>query len=381
MKKNNKKYTFLTFNFIVIFFFACSTSNKQTEVSKVEITSDSIIILTDNLCEEFYNYFTIDNDSDQFWGYNSTTNALDIFDLGKGILIRHINLEKEGPNGITGEIKGLYFHNNDSIFAYSPEFVYIIDAKARIIDKINLRKYTGRTLALPIINENFKLKYFTNSKEIYFQNFYPTEWVQKYLDSSLVSVFNLEKRTLKKLPIKFSDYYTEKEGRVGFLRWMNFETSQNDSLFFNSRYDDEMTIYNKKLNKIENVKLNQWNSTEFLDINAESREWINHAIISTHRFAFIYDKWRNVYYRFVWEGIPIKISDKYYNSMLDKPLYLEIYNDGFQILKKIKFPDYCFMINTWFVTEKGLYISPSHPQSKKIEENKMKFEIFKVKVL
>jgi hypothetical protein len=160
---------------------------------------------------------------------------------------------------------------------------------------------------------------------------------------------------------------------------MNFESYKGDSLFFNSQFDDILTIYDKKLKVTRNISLNKEPEVELIENNIDAKAWVEHAVSNTHRFALLYDKWRDLYYRFVWEGVPVKISDKLYNSMLDKPLFLEVYDKNLHFLSKIRLPDYILMINTWFVGKNGIYINPSHPQSNKIEENKLKFEILKIR--
>jgi hypothetical protein len=379
MQKKNKIAVPFIFMIFIIVSFSCSDKQGSKEANHIQIEYDSIAITGDTLCQEAYYNFTINLDDNLLLGFNNRTNSIDMIDLGKEKLIGHIPIEKEGPNGIPGNIEGIYFHNKDSIFAFSSGIIYIIDSKARITKKIELRNYIGHTAAIPVINNYFRIIYLKKTNDLFMQNLYFFPILQDYLDSSIVLRVNIDNIKATKLPIVFSDYFKEKKGRFGFLRWMNFESNKGDSLFFNSQFDDELIIYNNKTNKIEKRELNQLKRTMALNENSEGQDELNQAITSTHRFALIYDKWRNIYYRFVWGGVAIKSTDKFYNGMLDKPLDLEIYDDNFLLMKNIRLENQVYSINTWFVTKDGLYLSPTHPKSNKTEENKIKFDIIKVK--
>jgi hypothetical protein len=273
---------------------------------------------------------------------------------------------------------GMYFHNEDSIFIQDQNSVYIIDKKANVCSKYILHKlFRGQSGFSPITNNYFRLHYFGDTKQIFLQNLYPTEVVGDHLESPVISVLDLSNWHATLLPISFSRYFKKINGRTGFLRWMNFVSYKNDSLFFSSQFDDELIIYDKKRGEINKVSLKNKHRKEAtsLSLNASEKEWVQHAVKNPHRFALLYDKWKNIYYRFIWEGVPVKQSGQFFNTMMDKPLSLEIFNSEFRLLTTLKFPEFQYRPNTWFVTEKGLYISTAHPKSSEILEDKLKFEI------
>ncbi len=362
-----------------LYFSSCS-NDKKIEI-QYQLEKDSVTIQIDSITLDYYSVFSINSKQNTLFGYNRKTHNIDILDLFHNNINRHIGLEKSGPNGIVREVKGLYYHNDDSLFVYDLYTLYIINSKGTIINKFELKDYFSNNNYFEFICDiNFRLKYFDDTKEIFFENLYPTERILEHLTSPIISVFNINTKEGSILPITFSDFFIKTKGRVGYLRWMNFESSKNDSLFFSSQFDDELIIYNRKFKKVSKIQLGNGSNKETTSLinGSDGVRWEHHAINNTHRFGLIYDKWRNLYYRFIWEGIEVHRSDKLFNTMMDKPLNLEVYNANLQLLTTLKLPNHLYRINTWFVQKEGLFVSPTHPLSSEIEEDKLKFDIFKV---
>jgi hypothetical protein len=357
---------------------SCSSVNNDKENQEAELVYDSISIPINELCYSSYTNFSFNEELNIYAGYNSKTHAIDIYDIESGTFTKHLNIKSEGPDAILGALNGLSLHNKDSIFAYTMAGLFIIDFNGQLIDYYRIFDYIGQGSGLPTINENFRLNYFSNTGDIFFQMLHPTNNLEANLESSVVSKFNIRQKEFVKLPITFSSKYIDNKGRVGFLRWMNFESAKGDSIFFNAQFDDELLIFNLRTGDLSRKALNGNDICKPLNNFNDQKAWVDHSVENDHRFSILYDKWRDVYYRFVWEGVPVKISDKHYNSMLDKTLSLEVYDKNFKFLKKFNLPENQYNINCWFVAPKGLYISPSHPQSKKMVENILKFDIIKL---
>jgi hypothetical protein len=93
----------------------------------------------------------------------------------------------------------------------------------------------------------------------------------------------------------------------------------------------------------------------------------------------LYDKYRGVYYRFARQGISISDSQENTNMWENKPCSVIILDKNFKkIGETLLEPIKTYYPRDSFVAEEGLYISNNHPQNPNLDENKLKFTIFKL---
>lgn len=72
------------------------------------------------------------------WGYNSRSHALDVMDV-RADTIGEIHLDREGDQGVTGRVEGMYVHTPDSIWLCSEAMLaYLVDGEGRVRQKIDL---------------------------------------------------------------------------------------------------------------------------------------------------------------------------------------------------------------------------------------------------
>jgi hypothetical protein len=376
--------------FIVAVSSLCSCNSQdyrnKFDQSKIEVSFDSIQFEINKTSLNYYDTYTVNDISNELICLNRQTNLLDVFDINNKKISKQLILPiGRGPGEISEDIAGIYFHNNDSMFIFHSNYISILDSNLNEMIRYDLYKNIEKAHDYSyIINSAFQLRYIPNSNSIYIHNLYPAELVGRHINSSILSKLDLNSGTIEELPIHYSRSFKKDNGRVGFLRWLNLFSVNNDSLILSSQFDDEIIILDTKSNKHRVVQLSNQNSDiSKLSKTATHETWVEHAISNAHRFAFMYDKWRNVYYRFVWEGIPYKINKETFNSMLDKPLVLEVYSDSFDLIGKVKLKDYRYRFDTWFIFENGLYISPTHPSmGNTIDDfDVLKFDIIKIRVL
>lgn len=129
--------------------------------------------------------------------------------------------------------------------------------------------------------------------------------------------------------------------------------------------------YNAKSDYIDEIK--PFDKKGGLDANK------NYFIETPYYGEILYDSYRNVYYRFARREIPITDSQGNINIWENKPCSIIILDEQFQkIGETLLEPNKSYYPRDSFIGKKGLYISNNHPQNPALDENKLKFTIFKL---
>lgn len=362
------KLCYYFFYFLFIFFISCNRNNVRSN-DNFSSSKDSVYIKIDSVTLDYYTLFSYDKSENELYAYNRKTHALDIIDLDRRNISGHLQFSFHGPNSVSSEVEGIYFFNSDSIFVKDRTSIYIIDNSGRISSQFKITEALKDDAGyVPLTNSYFRLYFSEKMKELYFFNLYPTQQIDLFLNSSVVSCYNTNNKKIRDLPITFSNYYAKNDGRLGHFRYMNLESSIGDNLIFSSQFDDEILEYNFSTNKatFRSAARDDLSLVSKLPINATEESWTQHAINNTIRFGFLYDPWRDLFYRFLWNGVETRAADNMYNTMMDKPLSVEIYDRNLNFLGEDSLSINCYRPSTWFVTKEGLNIFHSHPLAEEV---------------
>ena len=76
-------------------------------------------------------------DSSYWIGLSDDDYRLDFYSLNQKKAIRSVQFQEEGPNGITGDIDGFFYHNPDTIFVLSSDVngIYLMNEQGEKIDR------------------------------------------------------------------------------------------------------------------------------------------------------------------------------------------------------------------------------------------------------
>ncbi len=341
---------------------------------------DTVSIFIDSASLQSYNVYStfIENDIAYLAGYNSFNHTVDVFDLAKNEFRHHIQLVHQGPNAV-GEIEGLFWHTSDSIFAYAMNTLSIINKAGDLVDRIPL---IGPNPEVAYVNNlYFRTIYNKERNVVYFFNLTPADKKAMYLNAPLISELHLSTKRLEDLPITYSQYYKKNNGALGFLSWVNLWETMDQKIIYNFQYESNVYSYDMDSEKVKNygAKTEEFsNLSGLVRTNEEGEVWVSHALENTHFFPVIYDKYRNLHYRFNWGNIPSSQEDSHNSSFMDKPLSVTVLDAGFNWVMEIRLPDNTININTWFVSKEGLYMSPTHPNKTDVKLDYLEFYILKV---
>ena len=97
-----------------------------------------------------------------------------------------------------------------------------------------------------------------------------------------------------------------------------------------------------------------------------------------HYFHVMYDKYRNVYYRFVEHPCELAPNEGYMDPPKRREFSVIIFDKDFRIIGETKFPGNKYFIRMSFVGRDGLYISENNLANPEFDEDKLVFACFKL---
>jgi hypothetical protein len=312
----------------------------ETHIKEGVITScieDNITIKTDTLGIEFYEvldrYYT--KDSVSIIGLNYETHSLDILNLTKRSLIKHIKLEKEGPNQIQ-RVTGIEMISNDSILLSDDDNLYLVDGKGVVFwkfDKNNKALFKGIPKGYLKTKIDFNMGYNKAEKCVYL--FYLPEERKDYWDTPFLIEVNIENETARLVPVFRPEYQKKNYDRLGYA-------TDPESCFHNNRaiinFGSESNIY--EVNLLTDSVIEHGGESRFsknlLRIQGENESRTDYRLSTIYFFNLIYDPYRNLYYRFHWGEMPVKKNGKEYNTLYDKPTFITVFDDKFNYLYEFR---------------------------------------------
>jgi hypothetical protein len=138
----------------------------------------------------------------------------------------------------------------------------------------------------------------------------------------------------------------------------------------NNDYSEEIELHSKYLEKV--IPLDSWQDWE-----AKEKYYITQAYFH----QIIYDKYRDVYYRFVFHQSAYADSIKLQKrSIFEKPFSIIILDSNLKKLGETIFPEQKYINSIFFIGRKGLYIlKKSSFEQQSLSKGEYEFDIFDIK--
>lgn len=368
-------------------FFCCNSEKSKEQIGDNDkaklIPTHEVKFPLDN--QTVYRTYFVNtfNDSNQelliFLSMNKP--SLQFFDISNQTLVKEILLQKDGPNGV-GSPTGALVLSWDSIFIVSSGhyLVSLINDDGNVVRSyplLNGKSYNENTgMLLPFtIAPPIKI-----GSKIYF-NVAPDRDVYKtsYYEGKTNLVLDVNTGEYA----YFNSYPDEFKQGVWGVTATNFSTTFNPQLnkfVYSFAISDSLVLYNPYNNSSKRFNARSKLITGSLQpmIKPLNEHDLEYALETPYYGAIIYDKYRNLYYRFVSHSIPYKNHNGEINRFHMKPLSVIILDDNFNILGEIKLEENTYLDYIYFVSKEGLYISNGNPENPKLEDDFAVFTCFKV---
>ncbi len=322
------------------------------------------------------------NNNEYLWRYVKEFNQLEVYEVETGQLLHSKIVESTGPNGV------------NRFFALKPiseEEVYIIDLTGELVKyhmtkgvltKRNIIKGLPEIHSLIVKSSGALRDIFIYSDELYLPisprnpPFYQNKNDFKfYIKHNLLTGENLL------LEANFPKSYF-KNGLRGFNYHSAYDGKGNLVILPND-YSEAYAIDLKssKLSKIEinllkNGKFKKWEGVTQADKKI-IQDFYTYAV----NVGLVYDKYRNLYYRFLWPGAN---EYKYENKVKFEQIrnyyvpffQIEIYDKDFNLKKVEVMPDFVYNTGHFVISKQGLCLMANHPENPDNEEDVVTFHVY-----
>lgn len=375
-----------------LFLMSCN-SKKGSETDpddKVGLVADKQIVFP--LDERTYylskSMFQFEENGREYLYFENTRKSLYdivVFDIATGQIAKRIPMSKTGPNGLPAVYGSIPFPDSKSIMLSQnniSRFSFIND-RGEVIRNYTISAPGGGFTYLSICSY-YHMPAFGNDSCVYFQQSIPKpdmkreDWPQTHMFASL----DLKTGQFKQLPLfyppLFQEEYANVAGGYRFSYDYNYKEGRLVCGFFG--YDSLMVTddlkhiqwYNGKSKYLKSMRPKLRDSMSGLKSIVESHERPKY-------WHVMYDKYRDVYYRFVEMPYELAPDESPYDEPRGKEFSVIVLNNQFEIIGETKFPGKKYFYKMCFVGRDGLYISENNLANPDFDEDKLVFTCFKIK--
>lgn len=386
------QYYHLFFNLIVIFILSACDSKQSvnrnfdiTEVHKIEniekinLTlekSKEIIFEVDTNSRNFslypFYYYDSVKQKEYFFNRNEITNGIDIYDFSSKNLIKRIDFDTQGPEGIS-HVDAFFVKNTDSIFVFNrmSSRISLIDFEGNIARRYKLPENSARNIYTTILSKFFV---YENFMVFNYTAFGPPEKLGR---THTAVLYDYEKEKVTRLlppliPQQLTkNNYASHQVIPQMSKGIGFTTiTRFGALPFVYEYDilkDSVQMHQLKSEK-------QSTFVKPMDkVEPSRRKFLEKSYLQT-----FYDPYRKVYYSIYMDDVANTDENNNPNTNEDREMSIIIADESFRYRGEItleKNKNFRILL----VTKGGLLISTAHPKNDNLVEEEMQFDLFKLK--
>lgn len=386
----------------LLLFISCASNNQHLLSTKKagdagkQLVVDSLVIpLPQHTLHQYFTFSVAEIAGNTYYmGYNATNVSLDIFNLDQASFVKQINLSAnplfsnmdKNDMDKSKSVADVLFINFDSIFInLSNKRILLIDSAFQVKRNIELATARGadqkEQYGMPVTYSHaFKMTYQSASTSILMEQIFRDAIVKR---PSFV-LLNLKDTSLQSLPLYHSDYFYNKQGKIGMLSQINVCEAQKDSvLTYSFAYESNIYQYNYQTQYVTAYGGKSTLSENIIaPLEADADDpmaWKIHMIENPQFFGVMYDRYRQLYYRLHLREIAYE-NGKYFNSVLDKELVLMVFNKDLELVYETILPGKRYASYSSFVTSKGLFISPTHKKNENTNGTVLKFNVLNIQL-
>jgi hypothetical protein len=332
----------------------------------VEVNTDDVSIPIDSLSLFYYQkHFVLEDNSDWIlYGYNNITHSIDVFSIAERKLLRHVNLESQGPNEIL-RVYGLYILSSNRIYILDRYSLKCLDEYGNVVEKYSLN-FNG----LPGNIDGYFIQLNEARFEItgggkYFTGYFIDSQIRgkrrkKYLTHPIIGSIDVISKEVNFLPIYYSDFIINNEGDFSAEISPNI-TYLEDKIIIGFPVESNFYVFDRDsetikdfggASKFSSNLAKKYSINKNYDFRNEGT-WFN---------SIRYNSSLNYYFRTHWGSQPKVDSNGRLTNGLTKPGFIMFFDNDFHIIDEIKLRDDLWLEDS-FVTSGGIYFWP------KIDEN------------
>lgn len=372
---------------LTCFLFACNEGKRELGIyDKYELIEDHKMKFPLDAQTSYRTFFAnVYQDSshrDLLVFLSQNKPSIQFFDMASQKLFKEINLAIDGPDGV-GEPTGLLTISIDSVYVVSSSqySVSLVNSSGKLLNSYRL--LTGTTY-----NENTgMLRPYTISVPVKFNdliyfNVAPDRDVYKpsYFQGSTNVSLDLSSGKY----FYFNTYPDEFKKGVWGVASVSYSTTFNKDyqrFIYSFAISDSLDIFEPKSGK----RWRRFAGSRFINSRIlpmskpDNSHDLEYALETPYYGGVIYDKFQNLYYRFVRHSIPFKDERGEINGFHEKPISVILLDKDLEVIGETMLRNNVFLDYIYFVTKDGLFISEGNPENSELKEDIAVFTCFKAK--
>ncbi len=378
------KINSLSFFFFMVFFFSCKEKESEVPVAwSLSPSGEKIQLPLDDSTSNVsigLEYFR--GDKPLLFNANQNSNSLQIFNLESQSLEKELVFAREGDQ--SARLSHFHVHNLDSIFIF-PEmspFIILSDTSGKVKNRIRFQLPEGYPMIF-VHNSYYVTPPHINHKELIVKvrtDRRITDFTQVKLDSvALFAAINLETGTTRMLQQRFpGDYLSNGYKQLEFSA-VNLPDRSVVSFMGDHRvYQSTPESRAWKAKEAPSQFLDATMPTFAKDV--DGRGFNTYFFAKSRYESLIFDPFRKVYYRFAYPTVAVETDDEL-RALRTSPreFVVMVLDEELNVLTERKFEAGTYLPSNFFVGEKGLYLSVSHPDNPNNREDLLAFELIELK--
>lgn len=383
--------TYLLFIIISSFFYSCRLEKgREAGMNNTILVEDKKIVFP--LDEHTYylskSMFQFEEGGREYLHFENTRKSLYdivVFDIESQQIAKRIPLNKTGPNGVPAVYGSSPFPGSRCILLSQNNAGRLtsVNDKGEVIRNYTVQTPDGRFTPFYFSSYIF-LPAFCKDSCVYFMqrplksNMKREDWPKTHMFASLNLKTGQFNWTSVFYPSLFKEEYSNIAGGDGFTYDYNYKEDRLVCSF--CEYDSLMVMddlkhirwYDAKSKYLKSIKPKLRNSMDGIKSVVQSCEIPQY-------WHLMYDKYRDVYYRFAIMPYKLASDESPYDEPKGKVFSVIILNKNFDVIGETKFPAKRYFYKMSFVGRDGLYISENNTANPEFDEDKLVFTCFKLR--
>ncbi|WP_294616766.1 DUF4221 family protein [uncultured Bacteroides sp.] len=344
--------------------------------------------LMDDVKMPFASIFPFEENGEDYISFqNFPKSEILIYSVNTGALVKKVMVETEGNNAVVSGFGGYYIMDMNHIFVpnLGVATICVMDTTATIRQRIDYSKTEQGQRLIPFIPD-YKSQMTFVGDSLYVPQTLNGMLGKKTIEESPIRiVIDTTNKKVSTLPMKFPPLITNKDLGTNAAFGMGYSSCYNGHSFIYSFCSDDY-LYTTGLahNQVTKVKAHSRyiRKTEVFRSNENNFQKMIKAQCEHAAYGKImYDKYRDVYYRFVYPTCEIDDYSGDYVELLRsgrKKNSVMILDRDLNVVGETLLPDYTYNPNLSFVLEDGLYISLNHIMNPTYTDDRLCFQRFEL---
>lgn len=355
---------------------ACSDNKVNDNISGVSLKRVRIPIdsISSNYNQMYQSFYDESKKQELLYIMNIFTNGIDIYNLETLALENRRSFDINGPTALP-KIDGIHVFKKDSFLVLSEQRVDGLIVSDNSI--MSLRKMLGskqtffnhHTSSMTPVLE-YKQKLFVYGLPIGGDAPDSTN----YLELDLVLDF--KKHTIKKL---YNENMNPVDKRWGNLRFHTRTLDDMGRIVYSFPFTSELLIYDIELDSFYSKDV----PSRFVEtptrLISSGENWTKHTLENNHFDGILFDKYRELYYRFVKLSTTSLNNEGKLKTAFHQETAVQVIDKEFNVVTEFKLtPVWQYLSKDSFVSKSGLYISEANHLNENIHEDSLYFTIFNI---